>query len=195
LVSLEAFLTEVEFVGLLNFAVTSEAKFRAIRVLAPAARHESRPFEMGQSKVLAELGHFHGLLSDRVKSAIPQVIQALGLSQPGFSRIEVRITASNDGDWLRSRPAARTDKHPDEIAFVCFFYSEPKGFSGGNMRVYDAVLENGRYVPAKTFKTIAPRGNFIVFFPTVFMHEIERVHCQSQSFKESLFTISGTIYR
>lgn len=82
-----------------------------------------------------------------------------------------------------------------ELTYVYYFYREPKPFSGGELLLYDSKIENNYYVQADSFKTVEPRNNSIVFFPSRYLHEVKLVSCPSKAFADSRFTINGWIRR
>ena len=132
----------------------------------------------------------------RVKAALPQVLQTLGMEEFSIADSEVQITASNDGDFFRfhsdngsGRVATR------HLTFVYFFHREPRQFEGGELRIHDARLEEGRYVSEGSYHSIVPQQNQIVFFPCELLHEITPVGCSSGLFADSRFTLNGWLRR
>ena len=111
------------------------------------------------------------------------------------------------GSKRRLRPAAHgdffrlhCDNEQDEIAsreltFVYFFHREPKGFCGGDLRIYDSRWENGEYVSAGNYQTIVPEQNQMVLFLSSLVHEITPVECPSGALGDSRFTINGWLHR
>jgi Rps23 Pro-64 3,4-dihydroxylase Tpa1-like proline 4-hydroxylase len=127
---------------------------------------------------------------------LPDVLQKLGMEPFTIASVEAQITASNDGDFFGFHSDNGSQKVASRyLTFVYFFHREPKQFEGGELRLHDARLENGVYVRAGKYQTIAPRQNQIVFFPCEVMHEITPVHCASRNFADSRFTLNGWLRR
>src|SRR5207248_3142109 len=123
-------------------------------------------YDHRRSRVLMEVDKYQDLMLDRVKTVLPQVLHQLGMEEFTISGVEAQITASNDGDFFHFH----CDNTSENVAaraltFVYFFHSEPRKFEVGELRIHDARLENGAYVSAGTYQTIAPQQNQIVFFP------------------------------
>jgi SM-20-related protein len=139
-----------------------------------------------------DLGRLHDVFSNRIKSALPQVLAELGMEEFPISLVEMQITASNDGDYFHIHcddgqgPTALR-----QLTFVYFFHQEPCQFEGGELRLYDANLEDDRYVSSGGYQTIMPQQNQIVFFASSLPHEITSVKCSSKSFADSRFTVNG----
>ncbi len=135
------------------------------------------------------------VINDRIEAMIPYVLNKLDIPVFSFS-MESQLTASNDGDFFK----IHNDHHGSRIAnreltYVYYFYREPKGFSGGEMRMYDSTIENNFCVAADTFKTIEPQNNSIIFFLSHYLHEVLPVSCPSKNFADSRFTINGWVRR
>jgi Rps23 Pro-64 3,4-dihydroxylase Tpa1-like proline 4-hydroxylase len=78
---------------------------------------------------------------------------------------------------------------------VYYFNREPKGFTGGELRIYDDVVRNGKLSSTDTFQVIEPRHNSIVFFQSAIMHEVMPVSMPSKQFRDARFTVNGWVER
>jgi SM-20-related protein len=199
-VVLDEFLAPQELDELRRFTLEHEDGFSASEVISPTpdggvvggiVNYEHR-----RSRVLMDLGGFEGLMLDRIKAALPQVLQTLGMEEFSVAGAELQVTASNDGDFFRFH----SDNGSDPVAlrhltFVYFFHREPRQFEGGELRIHDARLEEGRYLSEGSYQTIVPEQNQIVFFPCELLHEITPVNCSSGLFADSRFTLNGWLRR
>ena len=191
-VVLDEFLAPQELAELTRFTLEHEADFKASEVISPTNERGVVNYEHRRSKCLVDLAHHQGLILDRIKSVLPQVLDKLGMDEFPIHEVEAQITASNDGDFFHfhsdngNEPVA--SRH---LTFVYFFHREPQQFEGGELRIHDARLEEGDYVSEGTYQAIVPRQNQIVFFPCELMHEITPVGCRSQLFADSRFTLNG----
>jgi Rps23 Pro-64 3,4-dihydroxylase Tpa1-like proline 4-hydroxylase len=135
------------------------------------------------------------LICDRLQAELPRVFNALEISPFVPSRIEAQITASNDGDYFRGHADSGLLMFYRAITFVLYFFAEPQGFSGGNLRLYDSSEHNENDSSQRQFIEITPRQNTAVFFPSDVWHEVMPVHCPDKAFRHSRFTLNGWIDR
>ena len=87
-------------------------------------------------------------------------------------QIECQATASTDGSYFR----VHTDSGQHavdakrQLTYVYYFNRHPKGFTGGELRVYDDQFLNAKLARTDTFQVIEPHNNSIVFFNAAVMH-------------------------
>jgi len=191
-VVLDEFLVPQEIEALTRFTQEHESDFQTSELYSPSADKGGVNHDFRRSHVLMELGEQQEMMLARIKSALPQVLDKLGMEEFIIAGVEAQITASNDGDFFH----LHDDNGSEGVAarhltFVYFFHREPRQFEGGELRIHDAHLENGRYISDGTYQTIVPRQNQIVFFPCELQHEITAVTCSSQLFADSRFTLNG----
>ena len=190
-VQIDGFLSQSEQSQLLQFVQQSQADFV--------------PSELGidnpdlsihrRSLVLEIFPGFDKLINKKIAAILPDIFSKLGLSNFPISHLETQLTAHNDGDYYRTHNDNGTTESSDRIlTYVYYFYQEPKAFSGGELRIYATNFVNQVY-HADSFQTIEPRNNSIVFFPSAYMHEVLKIHCPSQAFVNSRFTINGWVWR
>jgi SM-20-related protein len=191
-VVLDEFLAPQEMEQLIRFALDHETEFRTSEVVSPKSEGGVVNCEHRRSRVLMDLGQQADVITERIKSVLPQVLQRLGMEEFAIAEIETQATASNDGDFFHfhcdnsdPRVSAR------RLTFVYFFHREPNQFDGGELRIHDARVEGINYVSQGSYQTIVPQQNRIVFFPCELMHEITPVKCSSGLFADSRFTVNG----
>jgi len=199
-VVLDEFLAPQELEELIHFTLQHESDFSASEVVSPSADGGVVggvvSYEHRRSCVLMDLAQYQDMMIERVKAALPQVLEKLGMEEFCISAVEAQITASNDGDFFHfhsdngSGPVA--SRH---LTFVYFFHREPRKFEGGELRIHDSRLEAGSYVSAGSYQTVIPQQNQIVLFPCELLHEITPVICASQLFADSRFTLNGWLRR
>jgi SM-20-related protein len=195
-VVLDEFLAPAELADLTRFVEEHENDFKTSEVVSPRADNGVVNYEHRRSRVLMDVGRHQDVILQRIKSALPQVLDALGMEEFTIADVEVQATASNDGDFFHfhsdngsERVAAR------HLTFVYFFHREPRQFEGGELRIHDSRLEEGVYVSDGRYHGIVPQQNQIVFFPCEMLHEITAVDCASQRFADSRFTLNGWLRR
>jgi Rps23 Pro-64 3,4-dihydroxylase Tpa1-like proline 4-hydroxylase len=131
------------------------------------------------------------LFEPRLRELLLHVRQTLGIPWFPLAGIERRLVAHADGDFFRphvdnGRPGVATRR----ITGVYYFHATPKRFSGGELRLYDGVLRDGRIEPASTYAELEPLDNSLVFFPSELFHEVRPVRADRADFRESRFTVN-----
>jgi SM-20-related protein len=186
---LENFVDPAVHAELLKFVVAHELDFAAPNVSAKDA-------EDRRSQVLHEFPHFARLFRDRVRSLQPQLALAFGMGEFPVDDIDCQLTAHNDGDYFKLRSDnGSLDTIERAISYVYYFHNEPKSFAGGEFRLYNSRIANGRYECGEQAAEIAPKNNSILFFPSHCYHEGLPVRCPSNRFIDSRFTINGWVCR
>jgi Rps23 Pro-64 3,4-dihydroxylase Tpa1-like proline 4-hydroxylase len=146
--------------------------------------------------VLLELGIHRDVLLDRLQGSLPRILRKLGHEPFRSSRVEMQITASNDGDFFHWHCDNSGEAIASrEITFVYFLHREPRAFRGGELRIYDSRWENGMYRPTENYRAIVPQQNQVVLFASSLAHEITPVECPSNAFADSRFTVNGWFHR
>jgi 2OG-Fe(II) oxygenase superfamily len=192
-VSLENFLSPGEQKELLDFVIGQERAFEASTVVEPGVETANVNERVRRSKTLDDLGQFGALFEEKIRESIAEVLSRLG--EKGFSMgpIEEQATASGDGDYFRMHQDA-DEGSTRQLSFVYFFHGEPRRFSGGELRIFETEIIDGRPVPTDRGQTLVPRQNAIVFFPSRHEHEVLPVRVPSKQFRDSRFTVNGWIH-
>ena len=180
------FLPDDEWQSLLGQVLASEARFR------PSGTHDARA-DYRQSLVLNPPVDLVRPVVDRVRSLMPQVLPVLRVSPIVVGAVEAQITASVDGSFFGVHTDAGRDVPKRHLTYVYYFNRAPKGFTGGELRVYDDVVRNGKLARAESFQTIDPVHNRIVLFWAKAMHEVMPVRVPSRAFADARFTVNGWI--
>lgn len=183
------FLTPDEHQRLLEYAIQRQSEFVPTTTFTKEANYR-------ESVVLYSFPEFAELMRERVRQVFPDVATQMGLTPFEISQIEAQLTAHNDGNFYKvHNDNGSPDTRSRELTYVYYFYREPKPFTGGELVIYDSQVRNNYYVKADTFKTVEPRNNSIVFFLSRYLHEVLPIHCPSQEFADSRFTINGWVRR
>lgn len=193
---LDEFLVPADMEALIAYVLNHESDFVVSEVITPGVSAGVVDYEHRRSRVLYELGPHSTRLLESVERCLPRILPKLDRELFPIRRVEAQITASNHGDffhWHCDDGQAEVAKR--EITFVYFFHREPKQFRGGELRIHNSVRSNGAYAPAGSYRTIVPRQNQLVIFPSALAHEITPVECSSGAFAESRFTLNGWFHR
>ncbi|HEY4902549.1 MAG TPA: 2OG-Fe(II) oxygenase [Candidatus Sulfotelmatobacter sp.] len=200
-VVLDEFLAPQELQELIRFTLKHEADFCMSEVVGRDSSESVVNEEHRRSRVLVDLENYQEMILSRIRSALPLVLNKLGMEEFFITNAEAQITASNHGDFFSSHSdngdpttAAR------QLTFVYFFHREPRQFSGGDLRIHDRCREDSlsdgnREISIGGYQTIMPQQNQIVFFPCSAMHEITPVTCPSWLFADSRFTLNGWLHK
>jgi Rps23 Pro-64 3,4-dihydroxylase Tpa1-like proline 4-hydroxylase len=183
-VAIEDFLSPQELARFLQFTQEQEANF------IPATIY-TKDVDYRRTKVLHEFPEFSQLIVNRAIAIAPQILPHLNIQNFSPSRIESQLTMNNDGNYYKIHNDNGSPDTANRIwTFVYYFYREPKGFTGGELLLYDSKIENNFYVAAKSYKTIQPKNNSIVFFQSRCLHEVLPVSCPSKKFLDSRFAVT-----
>lgn len=137
------------------------------------------------SQVLRELGELGHELTGRLRTAAPEWAEKCGIPQFAPGRVELELTSSGDGDFFRV--------HRDDatfgsrvLSYVCFFHSEPRAFSGGELHLY--LGDQRREI------VIAPTRGLLVAFRSSLQHEVRSVYLSSRALADSRLTLNGWLH-
>jgi hypothetical protein len=175
---------------LLEHVLAREADFTASGILPPEGPSRVDPAHR-RSRTLFDVEPVWGLLEPRLRPLLAHVRRELGLPWFPVGRIERQLAVHGEGDFF----GAHTDNGRDAVAgrrltCVYYFHARPRGFSGGELRLYDRLDRPGRTEAAPTYTDLEPADNTAVFFPSELYHEVRPVRRGSEGFAGSRFAIN-----
>jgi len=186
-VIVDGLLGDAEWSPLLARVLASEAQFQ------PSATHDARA-DYRHSLVLNPPPDLVEPVVRRVRSLTPDVLPELRVQPITVGVVEAQVTASIDGSFFGVHTDADRQKVPKRyLTYVYYFNRQPKAFSGGELRVYDDVLRNGKLARGETFQVIEPLHNRLVLFWARTMHEVMPVRMPSGAFGDARFTVNGWV--
>ena len=186
-VIVDGLLGDAEWSPLLARVLASEAQFQ------PSATHDARA-DYRHSLVLNPAPDLVEPVVRRVRSLTPDVLPELRVQPITVGVVEAQVTASIDGSFFGVHTDADRQKVPKRyLTYVYYFNRQPKAFSGGELRVYDDVLRNGKLARGETFQVIEPLHNRLVLFWARTMHEVMPVRMPSGAFGDARFTVNGWV--
>ena len=190
-VQLDGFLSDDELRRLRDTVIAAQSRFQSSWTSDDSVK------DYRQSMVLQAPAEVERVVVGRIRAVMPQVIPQLKMPPFTVGRVECQVTASTDGSYFRPHTDAGKGAidATRKLTYVYYFNREPKGFTGGELRVYDDELHNGKFSSTDTFQLVEPRNNSIVFFNAAIMHEVTSVHVASKDFADSRFTVNGWIHR
>jgi Rps23 Pro-64 3,4-dihydroxylase Tpa1-like proline 4-hydroxylase len=186
-VQLDNFLSGSEVAWLSELAFSSEGRFIRSRVSDDAADYR-------HSLMMSAPHHLWELMTGKIRAVMPDVMLQLRAGRFTVGNIDCQLTASIDGSYFKAHTdAGANETVKRQLTYVYYFNREPKGFSGGELRVYDDTVRNGKLAATDSYQVIEPRHNSIVFFQAAVMHEVMPVSVPSGDFRDSRFTVNGWI--
>ena len=186
---IDGFLSGSEVAWLLELVFAAESRFLPSQV-------SDRKAEYRQSLALDAPDELRRLMLGKIKAAMPGVMPQLRLGQFPLGQIDCQLTASVDGSYFKAHTdAAANETWKRQFTYVYYFNREPKGFSGGELRIYDDIVRNGKLAATDSFQVVEPRHNSIVFFQAAVMHEVMPISIPSKQFRDARFTVNGWIER
>jgi Rps23 Pro-64 3,4-dihydroxylase Tpa1-like proline 4-hydroxylase len=181
------FLTADLHAQILELALRNEPAFTASSVVT-----SDRDYR--RSRVLFDLDECGTRMTAELRTILPWVYQRFGIVPSTDGRLELQMTAHNDGDFFKLHNDNGSPDTADRVvSYVYYCNRMPKGFSGGTLRLYDSRVENGYWVGAQTFHTVEPINNSIVFFLSRLLHEVSPIRCESRQFADSRITLNGWV--
>jgi SM-20-related protein len=193
------FLTKRELRGLTKYVLAREADFTPSTVIPDGVPDAETDASYRRSRVLYDLGDYGALIRERLLALLPEVLAKFQRDEFPIANVDVQITASNNGDFFKVHRDNSSVEPLDiplrEVTYVYYFHTEPKAFSGGQLRLYnsqDGEVENSG---EQRTRTITPRQNTLVLFPSFYDHEVLPVRCASGEFANSRFTVNGWVIR
>jgi len=188
-VVIDDFLSAQEHDELLAFALLSESQFQkgTVTTYDPDVRQNLVILNFGDS--------VHSrLLESRLLTWFPLLAKTLGLPMFPLAPVESQLTAATDGYYFK-RHSDEAPEIPRVLSCLYYLHREPRGFAGGDLRLYDCIEESGGRAPAETFTAVEPRANRLVVFPSEEFHEAMPVRCPSKAFADSRFAVTTWLHR
>lgn len=168
---------------LLAYAEAMEAEFVPTKVGKREVRFDP---EIRVSRVLRDFGGLRDELIVRFEGIQQQAITDLAISPFDLAHCEIELVAHNDGAFYKRHIDTMTgimdEKTQRVLTAVLYFHSLPKGFNGGQFRLYSFSGEH--------FIDIEPERDTLVLFPSWAPHEVLPISCLSSAFEQSRFAIN-----
>lgn len=183
------FLNAQSHAALLDWALANEARFVPAQLAGGLVKPEAR-----RALVLRDLGPVAEMLENRLREEAHRWTAALRSTPFEASEVELELAAHNDGahftlhsDTYARHEVARGDRM---LSAVYYFHREPKGFTGGALRLHRLGA-----APGDAGEDVAPDDNSLVVFPSWGPHEVMPIRCASGDFADSRFAVNCWIYR
>jgi len=193
---LENFLQPEDREALAHFVRESD-RFEPARVTKPGKHDGEADTTSRRAEVAEAAGDIIDRLEADLRSALPHARRELGVSYFPPGAVERQVTAHGDGDFFGFHndigdPWSTMSSR--RVSFVYYFHEEPRGFSGGQLRLYDTnCFDDGRREAADSYRDIEPTDNSVIFFASDAYHEVLPVHLDGDRDPHDArrFTVNG----
>lgn len=195
------FLPEDEHRQLLDWALSIRDKF------TPATVSKGRPqreFRVDPERRIGlttrKLGPLEAVLRERLLGALPELMATTGTGGPLPISLELELAAHADGAYYRPhidipvgadrQPLGANPGEDRVLSAVYYFYSEPKGFTGGQLRLYSFGPIPAAGGQQRAHIDLEPVRNSLVAFPSWVAHEVRPIRCPSGEFRNYRFALN-----
>lgn len=184
-----------EFVDrLLNFAIASEASFVPTRVDKGEGRFDEKT---RRSLKLLVPQDYVALIEKAVGNVLPSVLIELGIRTFQVASYEIELVGHGDGGFYRRHidtltGEGRSPSGDRIVSCVYYFHSQPKQFSGGELRLYPLPT---RVAPTPEPIDVAPERDVLVAFSSWMPHEVMPTACPTKRFEDYRFSINCWVYQ
>ena len=192
------FLSADEREGLLQHALELREKFKPSTLIGGVINPDRRVSEKTR-----KLGPFRAIFEQKIGAMLDDIFRRTGTRPFEPESYELELVAHGNGAHFKphtdipfgpGRKPLGGDKsgtHDRLLSGVYYFHREPKGFSGGALRLY----RFGGGDDPDDWIDIEPEQNSLVVFPTWATHEVRPISCPSGDFADSRFAVNVWLCR
>jgi Rps23 Pro-64 3,4-dihydroxylase Tpa1-like proline 4-hydroxylase len=188
------FLPAEELSSLLEWVLAHQDRFAPATIMSGDQAVVNAEWRVGLT--CRDLGPLEPQLRKRMLDALPVVMAKTGAAGPEPSTLELELAAHGDGAHYRphtdlpigARRKQRTIGDDRVLSSVLYFHAEPKGFSGGALRLFRLGAEETG--DESEFVEIPPLRNSLVVFHSWIRHEVRPVRCPSREFRDYRFALN-----
>ncbi len=177
---------------LLSYAVAHESAFVASRIGSGASARQDATRRV--SAVCRNLGALHAPIEERILARVADFTEVLGLYPFATGKIEIELAAHGDGAFFSRHVDTQRDvfgsTSPRVLSAVYYFHSQPRKFSGGELRLYDFATDG-----QESYVDIAPLHDSLLVFPSYAPHEVLPVCVPQGRFEYQRFALNIWIHK
>jgi len=201
-VQLFDFLPKSERRRLFDWALANSKAFAAATVTSGKGGDEGAPNPQQRIALTTrKLEGIEGELTPHLTGALDRIMELTGYSGATPSSLELELAAHGDGAHYiphldiplgKDRvPLGAWNGEDRALSAVYYFHSEPKRFSGGELRLFrfGTTWDCSDADPA-SYVDLEPIDNSLVVFPSWAMHEVRPVRCPSGEFRDYRFALN-----
>jgi SM-20-related protein len=140
-----------------------------------------------QALTLDDLGPLRDELEAYAQQWLPDVRDTLGVPPFDVAEMDLTLVAYGDGAFYGRHidtytGAAAAGEVPRQLTFVCYFFREPKAFTGGALRLFDLF--------GRESIDIEPEAGLMTAFSSWTPHEVLPASCPSGAFEDFRFAVN-----
>lgn len=189
---IDHFLDDLDHGALLAFVLANKRAFESATIY----EGNEASVQSNRRKALKLGGNPDGILSpfiERMTSIIGDLFTQVSMPKKPIVKFETEIACYNDGGFFHEHIDTLTAKIQSEqgvrqaraLSAVYYFHREPKGFSGGDLRIWSFAGGANR-----GFIDFSPLDNLLVVFPSFAAHEVLPISCPTMEFADSRFAVN-----
>jgi Rps23 Pro-64 3,4-dihydroxylase Tpa1-like proline 4-hydroxylase len=183
--------------ALLDWVSQRRQDFEPATVTKSKAGHGNRlDPEVRIALKLGNVGPARATVTERLLAILPDAMKAVGSRGTEPRSLELELTAYGDGAHFKPhldipvgehrKPLGANKGEDRVISAVYYFHNQPKGFSGGRLKLFRFGSE-----PANDdCVAIEPIDNSLLVFPSWAQHQVERVSCPSGDFADYRYALN-----
>ncbi|MCK0129401.1 2OG-Fe(II) oxygenase [Erythrobacter sp. F6033] len=127
---------------------------------------------------------FKEIFKRRIRACEARIADAIGVPFPAAHRFEIEAVHNGDGAFFsRHIDTVRGEAGRFRVISAVYYYcTQPKRFQGGELELYS--LDQTQSV------RVEPQNNTMLFFPSIFFHEVLPIAVPSQDFEAGRFSVN-----
>ena len=138
-----------EHAELLAWALDNEQKFEPAKVFSEGGHTQAVNLDRRSALKLRHFGPLKEVLTRRLMERLPEIMRGTGYSGPEPTSLEFELNAYGEGGHFGAhmdvsagpnrKPVGGKAGEDRILSAVYYFYTEPKGFAGGALRLFRLV--------------------------------------------------------
>jgi SM-20-related protein len=191
----ERFLGDAVVQQLLTHVDRRRAEFMPATVYRQQGQADIADVESRNCLRLAQIGPFESGIRTEIQRVLPTALMKLGLLDRQVIAREFEFCAYGHGGHFRAHHDILPHGRPRIVSCVYYFFREPAGFTGGELRLYGWPSPKASGAQDLPWIDIPARCDKLVIFPSGLKHEVRPVVLPSGDWGHHRFTINCWAYR
>jgi SM-20-related protein len=159
-------------------------------LIAHVLSHDAEAVRSHSGMRELDLGPLEQPVAKALRSQLAHGVVILGI--PHEAEVECRLRLFGVGDTQ----AVCWEPNPTNVVHMVYhFYKQPKGFTGGGIRLFDGRAENGMRSAMASFRDLEIGNNDMLIFPEKVLGAGLPVRCPTRAFADGLFVVHGILRR